>query len=420
MQELEASERSVEHLCAISVDHLQIGMYVSDLDRPWIETPFLIEGLRLTEADELERLRQLCQRVYVDPQRSTPEVQALLRERAMPLERPGAAVDPRYRVYRVHPIERPAEEELRRVSPAFTEAREMFRRMMHDEQTWHRNIPQVKDTVGRFAESVLANPSALSWLSRIKNENEYTAEHCLNVGVMAMIFGRHLGYDRKQIEELGLAGMLHDVGKMKLNRAILDKPGKLTAAEFAHIRTHALQGYQMLVDDPGIPLAVKNTSRDHHERLDGTGYPYGKRSEEIGLIARIIAIVDTYDAITSDRPYSKARPPSEALRILYKARGDHYDDALVIRFIECIGIYPPGSIVELSNGMVGMVLSVNPDNRLHPRVLVTLDENKQSITETVIDLASDNNQGDEALEIQAVLPPGSYNLSMEKMLLHIV
>lgn len=420
MQELKAPERSVEHLCAISVEYLQIGMYVSDLDRPWSETPFLIEGLRLTEDDELERLRQLCQRVYVDPKRSNPEVQSQLRERAMPMERPKPANDSTYRVYRLHPIERPAEEELRRVSPAFTEAREMFRRMMHDEQTWHRNIPQVKQTVGRFAESVLANPSALNWLSRIKNENEYTAEHCLNVGVMAMIFGRHLGYDRKQIEELGLAGMLHDVGKMKLNREILDKPGKLTAAEFAHIRTHALQGYQMLVDDAEIPLAVKNTSRDHHERLDGTGYPYGKRSDEIGLLARIIGIVDTYDAITSDRPYSKARPPSEALRILYKARGDHYDDALVIRFIECIGIYPPGSIVELSNGMVGMVLSVDPGNRLHPRVLVTLDEDKRTIPETVIDLASDSHQGEDALEIKAVLQPGSYNLSMETMLQHIV
>lgn len=421
MQELKMPERSVEHLVALPVARLGIGMYVVDLDRPWLETPFLIEGLRLDSVEDIETLKRLCHTVYVDPARSHPECQATLdalRDSRPP--RPAKpANDAGYRVYRTHRILRPVEQELKQVTPAFDEAREMFRRMMHDEQNWHRNVPQVKHTVSRFAESVLTNPSALNWLTRIKHENEYTAEHCLNVGVMAMIFARHLGYDRAQIEELGLAGMLHDVGKMKLDQQILDKPGKLTAAEFAHIRTHALVGYNMIADDQALPLAVKQATRDHHERLDGSGYPYGIPGEEIGLTAKIIAIVDTYDAITSDRIYSKARPPSEALRILYQMRGKHYDEALVIRFIECIGIYPPGTIVELSNGMVGTVLSVDPDHRLHPRVLITLDENQATIPERVVDLA-ESAQSDEPLEIAKVHPPGTFGLSLEAILDHLV
>ncbi len=421
MQEPKVPERSVEHLVALPVDRLSAGMYVVDLDRPWLETPFLIEGLRLDNADDIATLKRLCRTVYVDPDRSHPDLLTSLEAlRAPRPPRPAeSANDTGYRVYRTHRIRSLAEEELKQVSPAFDEAREMFHRMMHDEQNWHRNVPQVKHTVSRFAASILSNPSALNWLTRIKHENEYTAEHCLNVGVMAMIFARHLGYDRARIEELGLAGMLHDVGKMKLDQRILDKPGKLTAAEFAHIRTHALAGYHMIAEDQALPLVVKQATRDHHERLDGSGYPYGIPGEEIGLTAKIIAIVDTYDAITSDRIYSKARPPSEALRILYQMRGKHYDEALVIRFIECIGIYPPGSIVELSNGMIGTVLSVDPDHRLHPRVLVALDEHQATIPERVVDLAESARRGD-PLEIARVHPPGSFGLSLETILDHLV
>ena len=242
---------------------------------------------------------------------------------------------------------------------------------------------------------------------------------CLNVGILAMIFGRHLGHERDRIEELGLAGMLHDVGKMKLDQAILNKPGKLTSEEFAHVKTHVTLGYAMLKDDARLSITIKDACRDHHERLDGSGYPHGKQAHELDEASKIIAIVDTYDAITSERVYGPARPTAEALRILYQARGILYDDELVIRFIECIGIYPPGSIVELNNGMVGVVLSVEPDKRLKPRLLLMLDEKKAPISERVIDLADARLASDRQMHIRKVLPPGTFGIRLEGLMEHL-
>lgn len=424
MQQVNEPERSKEHLIMMPASKLKLGMYIAELDRPWLETSFLLEGILLDDEDDLKALQRQCRSVFVDFDRSTPTAQAFI-QRPKTASRPStpAAPPPASKPSsppvigkRAYGILRPVEQELQRARVHYGEARGMVLRLMHDEQSWHRNIPEIKRSVGGFAESILTNPSALNWLTLIKEESEYTAEHCLNVGVLAMIFGRHLGFEQQHIEELGLAGMLHDVGKMKIDPLVLDKPGKLTDEEFAQIKAHTLEGYAMLADDPDLPTAVKEASRDHHERMNGSGYPYGKKGDEIGLYAKIIAIVDTYDAITSDRVYSKARPASEALRILYETRRTHYDEALIFRFIDCIGLYPPGSIVEFKNGMVGAVLSVNPTQRLNPRVLVMLNRKKAPIPHVIVDLADLEASAMVGYGIQQVLPPGSYGIRMEDML----
>ncbi|WP_425194039.1 HD-GYP domain-containing protein [Halomonas sp. GXIMD04776] len=413
MQQVSEPDSTLEHLIGVPVEQLQSGMYVAALDRPWIETPFMLEGLLLQETKDLQALRHFCKKVYVDPSRSSPEAVRRLRTLSVPSRSQASSAPATPRL--VYPIKRTVEQEFSHSRGDYQEAKQMVHRLLRDEQNWHRNLPDVKHMVGRFADSILSNPSALNWLARIKHESEYTAEHCLNVGVVAMIFGRHLGFERSQIEELGLAGMLHDVGKMKLDQTILNKPGKLTEEEFAHIKTHVLEGYAMLKDEQ-LSLTIKEACRDHHERLNGTGYPSGKRQEEIDCTARIIAIVDTYDAITSDRVYGPARPTAEALDILYKLRCTHYDEELVIRFIECIGIYPPGSIVELHNGMIAVVLSVEPNKRLKPKILVMLDEDKNPIHQTTLDLADPKVFDDKRLNIKKVLPPGSYNIHLEGLM----
>nr|WP_298413333.1 HD-GYP domain-containing protein [uncultured Halomonas sp.] len=414
MQQVREHNGSLEHLIDVPVAGLRPGMYVAALDRPWLETPFLLEGLLLQESKDIQTLRHFCKKVYVDPSRSRPEALSHLAKQSVgttPNTAPSLK-SPRL----MYSIKRTVEQEFEYTRGDYKDAKQMIHRLLRDEQNWHRNLPEVKRTVSRFTDSILSNPSALSWLARIKHKSEYTAEHCLNVGVVAMIFGRHLGFERARIEELGLAGMLHDVGKMKLDQDILNKPGKLTQEEFAHIKTHVLEGYNMLKDDGQLSTAIKDACRDHHERLNGTGYPFGKHQEEIDWAARIIAIVDTYDAITSDRVYGPARPTAEALDILYKLRGTHYDEELVIRFIECIGIYPPGSIVELHNGMVAVVLSVDPDKRLMPKILVMLDEHKHPMHETSLDLADSEVFDNRQLHIKKVLPPGSYNIRMEGLM----
>ncbi|WP_458526106.1 HD-GYP domain-containing protein [Onishia taeanensis] len=392
---------SAETLREVPVSALRIGMYVADLDRPWLDTPFLLEGLLITTEAELDALRRLCQRVYVSVERSVPDI------KGAPSPTPGAApASFRYLM----------EQELPRARREYGDAKQLVTRLLSDQQNWHRNIPQVKETVQHFAKSIIANPNALLWLTRIKHKNEYTAEHCLNVGVLAMIFAQHLGHSQARIEELGLAGMLHDVGKMRVDPAILEKPGKLTEDEYEQIKAHVLEGYAMLADDPDLPDEVKTASRDHHERINGQGYPYGKTGDELGEAAKIIAIIDAYDAITSDRVYSVARPPDEALRILYQARNQHFDEALVISFIECIGIYPPGAIVELNNGMIGIVISKEPAQRLRPRIRILLDEHKTPIAEMTVDLSREELPDDSPLKIRCVLPPGSHGISMQTVM----
>ncbi|WP_192034951.1 HD-GYP domain-containing protein [Halomonas sp. YLGW01] len=403
MQQDFATSVSAEALTEVPVSALRIGMYVADLDRPWLETPFLLEGLLITTEAELETLRRHCRRVYVSVERSAQDVKGA----ASPV--PGAFRAPAgFR----HPMER----ELPRARRDYVEAKQLVTRLLSDQQNWHRNMPQVKETIQHFAKSIIANPNALMWLTRIKHKNEYTAEHCLNVGVLAMIFAQHLGYPQARIEELGLAGMLHDVGKMRVDPAILEKPGKLTAQEYQQVKAHVLEGYAMLAEDPTLSDEVKTASRDHHERINGEGYPYGKTGNELGQAAKIIAIIDAYDAITSERVYSEARPPDEALRILYQARNQHFDEALVVSFIECIGIYPPGAIVELNNGMIGIVISKEPGQRLRPRIRILLDEHKTPIAEMTVDLSREELPDDSPLKIRRVLPPGSHGISMETVM----
>ncbi|SHF23745.1 HDIG domain-containing protein [Modicisalibacter ilicicola DSM 19980] len=418
MQQLGEHDTTPEQLIRVPVTCLQAGMFVAALDRPWIETPFLLEGLLLRESRDIHRLQRHCRHVYVDAERSETGVQATLRG-LQTLKGPSSPRRP-FPARRPYPIQRPVEQEFVYARHDFNNAKEMVHRLLRDKHDWHRDIPKVKQTVSRFAGSILANPSALGWLTRLKHKSEYTAEHCLNVGILAMTLGRHLGQDRNRIEELGLAGMLHDLGKMKLDQAILAKPGKLTHEEFAHVKTHTLEGYAMLENEEGLPTVVREACRDHHERLDGSGYPHGKRAGDIGETARIIAIVDTYDAISSRRVYEEARPTPEALRILYQARGTLYDDELVIRFIECIGVYPPGSIVELNNGMVGVVLSVEPDKRLKPRLLLMLDERKALMPKTVIDLADASVSSDRQMHVRKVLPPGAFGIHLEGLMEHLI
>ncbi|XKE47464.1 HD-GYP domain-containing protein [Halomonas organivorans] len=237
----------------------------------------------------------------------------------------------------------------------------------------------------------------------MKNKNEYTAEHCLNVGILAMLFAKHLGWEMGRIEEVGLAGMLHDVGKMSIPPEILDKPGKLSDAEFETIKQHVLEGYKILSSHATLPDIVLSTSRDHHERINGQGYPYGKKGSDISDEAKLIAIVDTYDAITSERVYSPAQPPTQALKIIYEESGVLFDKHLAVKFIECIGIYPPGSSVQLDTGEIAIVIEQHPKRKLFPKVFILPMDKALPISEGhFLDL--NRQEGPDAKKITRALP----------------
>lgn len=379
----------------LDVDQLQLGMFVCELDRPWESTDFLFQGFLLDDEHTLQAVRARCRFVYVDDFRQVelaPVPAAPVRE-----SNPVVLRD------EILPAVRSRARSAELINDVFAAVR-IGRGI---------DAKACREVVQESLDSLLRNESALLWLARIRSVDAYTSQHCLAVSVMAMGFGRHLGFKRAALEELGIAGLLHDVGKIGLDQSILNKPGRLDAEEFEHVKSHARLGYWMLRGSEGVPAAVLDAAHAHHERLDGLGYPQGLTETDIGLTTRVISIVDCFDAITSHRIYDGARTVKEAFQILMDLRGTHFDASLVVRFIEWLGIFPVGTLVELHTGEVALVLEKHERWQLRPKVVVVLDEQGRRCTPRLIDLARVSSDGhSQPYRITAGLADGERGLRM--------
>lgn len=220
-----------------------------------------------------------------------------------------------------------------------------------------------------LVSSIDRNPNALMCMTKIREKDTYLLEHSLNVAILLANFSTHIGLDEEQIQELALSGFLHDIGKIKIPDEILHKPGRLTDQEMTIMKDHVYYGTKVLAE-MGIPDLIVKTIGQHHERLDGYGYPEGLRGDEITQFGRMIAIVDTYDAITADRCYKAGMSSKKALQILLQDAPEKYDEDLVAQFVQCIGIFPVGSLVKLSNEKIAMVLKQHPVHGTKPLVKV--------------------------------------------------
>lgn len=387
------------------IGQLSIGMYVVELDRPWSETAFLFQGFRIRQQQEILLLAEVCQYVWVDARRSVGmqrQVEENLAAAATAELQPVIAkVDFNL--------------EMQQAEPAFHSAREQSLRLLEAVRLGHElDVVQVKVVVKECVESMLRNPGAMLWLARIKHSDEYTAEHCLRVAIFSIALGRELGLRQDELEHLGMCGMLHDVGKIKVPSAILNKPGALTPHELRVMQSHASEGRKLLMSNQQVTAAAVDVAFSHHERLDGRGYPRGLDAPRIPYFAKIVAVVDAYDAINSDRPYSKGKSSLEALRILFEASGSHFDEELVKIFVRRIGIYPPGEIVEMNNGEVGIIIACSPLSKLKPKVLLVLDEGKQSAPERVVDLQhAPRDRSGRSYRIKDVYPTGAFGIDIE-------
>lgn len=390
-----------EYSIRLPVTDLQLGMYVCELDRPWEGTPFLFQGFPIQSVHDIRLLQENCEFVWVDRQRSWSPG-------------PSSAGRSASDQAKTHAIDYRAA--ISAAEPAWREARAVSMRLL-DAVRFGRelDVGEVRRAVGDCVESILKHPAASLWLARIKHRDEYTAEHCLRVSLYAIALGKQLGLLPLELEELGMCGMLHDVGKLKVPPAILNKPGRLTEEEFLVMQAHTTHGRQLLMGNGEVPPAAVDVAHSHHERLDGRGYPRQLTAQRIPYKAKIIAVVDAYDAITSDRPYSAGRSSLQAFRILFEGRGTQFDEAIVLAFIELIGLYPPGEIVELSNGEVGIVVGFEAGSKLKPRVLMVLDAAKRPRPERILDLALDP-QDDlgQPLRIRSVKPAGAYDIDIDQ------
>ena len=406
----------------VRVEDLKLGMYVNELDRPWLETPFLFQGFPILTQHDIDQLQQYCRYVYVDDDQSVHirPGQASASEHKKPVQR--------FQTRRMNIREEPAlgtRGRQRGFVETLPEAREVYRRAHHYitdlfgqiRQGRPVDLGQAQDLASRTVDNIVDNENAMLWLTLLKRKDEYTSFHSINVCALSVLFGSHLGLKDSELRLLGMGALLHDVGKMRIPSAILNKPQALDTHEMAIIREHPQLGIAILDEREDVPPLVREVVYSHHERYDGSGYPRGLQGEEINLFAMIVSIVDVYDAMTSDRAYHERISSHEVLNMMYGWHENEFRRDLLEEFIRCLGIYPVGSLVELSSGEVGVVMAVNREHNLRPMVLLVLDMHKKPYdTPRIINLAVHWESGT-PIHINRILPSDAFNLNVRQIVL---
>jgi putative nucleotidyltransferase with HDIG domain len=391
----------------IPVEELKVGMYVSELDRPHL-TPVEFRGFRVRSRNQIDKLKRYCRNVYIeilpDPPYSSsqrpaagkwPPSRTFTTEQQRRLEfemlKLGATPGEGSQKYQDRTT---IDQEINTIRPAYEAARALMRETMPAiRQGADIDMAAVKKVVIPLVASAVRNADALACFAQLRRRFDYNALHSVRVCLLALAFGRHLGIAVADLITLGMGALVHDIGKMSVPDEILNKPGSLTEQEFEIAKKHVQAGVQLLRRSTGIPALALDVARYHHERYDGSGYP----------------IIDCYDALTSDRAYASAISGHAALQKIYEWRERLFDKQLVEQFIQCMGIYPIGSVVELNSGDVGVVVSVNRVRRLKPRVRLVLrpDRTAYRPTKTVNLLQAEEGQ---SYEIERVAEPGAYSI----------
>lgn len=382
----------------IPVSRLKLGMYVAELDRPWLGTPFLMQGFLLEEQAQIEQLQALCKTVQVDPAHSvgtcfearetedinphlhgTPshreetdflDVIRQIREgrAARPSTPPG--IDPQSQRSLL-------EEELLYSAQFIDDIQLSLRNLGNSLQADQpADLMCISGQVSKVADGVARNPEAILWLTRLKTTDDYSYDHAVDVSVHLMVFARFLGLPNSQVECLGIAGLMQDVGKTHLPPDLLRKPEALTPEEYHLVQSHVASSLEIMFSQPGVdPLLLEIVAR-HHERIDGSGYPRRMAGETIGLLAEMSGLMDTYCAMIRERPYTRPVSNQRAMSELVTMRGGKFRETIVDQFIQCMGLYPIGTLVELNTGEVAVVIQQNQVRRLQPRVLILLGSDK--------------------------------------------
>lgn len=408
------------------VDQLQLGMYVSKLDRPWIETPFPLQGFYIRDLTDVDLLRRFCREVTIDVARSRVLAEPVSgvagvansasRASGQPERDAGtAAAKRRAPVYRTTASLPQEMATARDLHLGLSNAIRVVYEQMRAGNAF--DMGGVQDQTSRVVDSVIRNPDAMVWLSRVRDVDSYSYHHALRCSVWAVVFGRHLGVSRQTLEHLAMGTLLMDVGKARLPAGMIAKHGILTAAERTELRRHVDYSTEILSGMPGISPQVLQIVAEHHERYDGTGYPRQLSGRDISPLGKIAGLVDTYDAMTSERPYARALSSVEAVSKLYELRGAEFQTQLVEEFIQAIGVYPTGTLVHLSSHEIGVVIAQNPDRRLRPKVLVLLDADKKALPKArYLDMMNVTHDGrGEPLRIITSLLPGAYGVDPSRV-----
>jgi len=524
----------------VEAHQIALGMFVIELDRPWIDSPFFLQGFLLDDQEDLDKMRALCQFVFIDRTKSSSEHFAAPKKRNVAAQRDpivriktpsktktsttqqkssqkslptldkvkkgetvsfmdimrevkgykaptntqGSSEGTLFNVkhgsdtvnqadsadaiiddtlesiaqhggvlesvggfigglfggskkkklktsvkdvpidemgddadgfsIRIYEEEPPVENEIAEVYPVYEQSqiatRDIFNAVAEEQEL---DLSAVSDILDNMVDSIGRTPDALLWLSKLKQTDDYAYNHALNVSITLMAFANFLALSQDQIKELGLTGLLQDVGKAKLSEDVLLKEGKLTKEEFEYAKKHVDETIKILKETPDTPETVLKCVNEHHERVDGSGYPGKLRNGQISLPSQAAGLIDTYCALTTKRCYAKGMYHQEALDLIHGLRDTQFSSEIVEQLIQFMGMYPVSSLVELNTGEVGVVVQQNQVRRLLPRVMLLLDNNKIKLEAPAVVnlLLSPKTPSGEPYKIVKSLAPDSYGLN---------
>lgn len=426
----------------IPVTELKIGMFVVEPDCPWTEFSFALQGFVITSPEQVDQFQRKCRFVEIDRARSLNEhyvAPKARQDRALhsaPLPTTGedaadAEGQRRAAFFSMEQVERdkrrrrllgflsgpnapaPIEaltRELAYIEPRYDALlRSLQQTFQHVMAEMHFDFTSLREGVRDVAGSLQRNPDAVMWLLRLKSLDQYSFDHALDVVVHAMLLGGHIGWRGQRLLDLGLAGLLQDIGKTQVPADILAKSEPLDAAERHLIQSHVASSLEILMQQEHLPPEVLQIVSRHHERWDGSGYPRGLKFERIGLAAEITGLVDSFCAMLRNKPYRSAIGHQQALEELFALRDRKFNPVLMEQFVQCVGLYPVGTLVELDRGDVGVVVQQNRVQRSRPCVLLMLDAQKEIVrTYQIVDLRRPEN---ESIRVLRALPADAYGLS---------
>ncbi|BBL75278.1 HD-GYP domain-containing protein [Methylomagnum ishizawai] len=360
----------------LRVGELRPGMFVCELDRPWLETPFLFQGFEIRSEDDIEVVARHCEYVYID----------LLRTRRVEISLDAA---PPPRSYMSREAISAYEKEVEVADNARRQTTQLVKNFV-DEVRFGKSVDILvaKSAVAECVSNVIRNPESMLFVARMRDTDALISQHAFNVCTFSVVLGHYMGLDAKQLENLGTCGLLHDIGKVAIPAAILNKRGKLAPEEVTVVRNHAEQGRNILMSGRNVFSGTVDVAYGHHEHMDGSGYPRGLQDHQLNLNCKIVAVADRYDALVSQRPFRPAYNHLDAIRLLNQmATGRQLDHSLTAGFVACMGAYPPGTVVELSTGEIAIVLQANPKQRLRPQIMVVRNAAGASCKESLVDMA---------------------------------
>jgi len=404
----------------VSTAYLKTGMYVSRLDRPWVETPFLLQGFLIKDDDDIYMLVKHCNYVYIDTALGVKAEFYLDTVSSFP-SRERLAKNTQIETILntgkknvVYEDKSTTLDELPAAESAFDEASSCVARIVeHDLRTGQLDIVNVKAAVSPILDSMIRNSDAFMWLSKMRHHDAGSYEHSVQNCALGIAYGRHIGLNKTALKTLATGLLLMDIGKIQLPKELLTKNEPHTPEETEIMRKHVAYTVELLRKTKGISDHVINIALTHHERYDGSGYPNGLVGIQTPAYGRMAAIIDYYDTMITNTPYSEAISEHKALQNIYNLRNKSFQKELVEQFMQCMGVYPTGSLVELSSGEVGAILAQNTQQKLNPKVVLLLDINKQPYKKRkILDLMR---QKKTQLHISKSLENNAYGVNVQQI-----